>query len=106
VFYNKSWKDALRHLALGGLGDSAGETNSDMATRHDRQVLVRDYQWIKDLASKQGGKLRAGLQGERKNPAKSIWRRGEGVEPSGNRNTRKSGFEDRWGHRAPSSSTQ
>ena len=32
------------------------------------------------------------------------WRRGEGVEPSGKRNTRQAGFEDRWGHRAPSSS--
>ena len=31
-------------------------------------------------------------------------RRGEGVEPSGERNTRQAGFEDRWGHRAPSSS--
>ena len=32
-------------------------------------------------------------------------RRGEGVEPSGERNARQAGFEDRWGHRAPSSST-
>ena len=32
-------------------------------------------------------------------------RRGEGVEPSGNRNGCQAGFEDRWGHRAPSSST-
>ena len=31
-------------------------------------------------------------------------RRGEGVEPSGERNARQAGFEDRWGHRAPSSS--
>jgi hypothetical protein len=35
---------------------------------------------------------------------KSIWRRGEGVEPSGNNISRQAGFEDRWGHRAPSSS--
>jgi hypothetical protein len=33
-----------------------------------------------------------------------MWRRGEGVEPSGERNARQAGFEDRWGHRAPSSS--
>ena len=32
-------------------------------------------------------------------------RRGEGVEPSGNRNSCQAGFEDRWGHRAPSSSS-
>src|ERR1700688_1961922 len=32
------------------------------------------------------------------------WRRGEGVEPSGNNISRQAGFEDRWGHRAPSSS--
>jgi hypothetical protein len=35
---------------------------------------------------------------------RTIWRRGEGVEPSGNRNSCQAGFEDRWGHRAPSSS--
>lgn len=34
----------------------------------------------------------------------SFRRRGEGVEPSGERNARQAGFEDRWGHRAPSSS--
>lgn len=34
------------------------------------------------------------------------WRRGEGVEPSGERNARQAGFEDRWGHRAPSSSVK
>lgn len=33
-----------------------------------------------------------------------LYRRGEGVEPSGERNARQAGFEDRWGHRAPSSS--
>jgi hypothetical protein len=33
-----------------------------------------------------------------------LWRRGEGVEPSGNNISRQAGFEDRWGHRAPSSS--
>ena len=32
------------------------------------------------------------------------WRRGEGVEPSGDSISRQAGFEDRWGHRAPSSS--
>src|SRR5271156_3488069 len=37
------------------------------------------------------------------NPA-LLWRRGEGVEPSGNNISRQAGFEDRWGHRAPSSS--
>ena len=34
-----------------------------------------------------------------------LWRRGEGVEPSGNNISRQAGFEDRWGHRAPSSSS-
>ena len=33
-----------------------------------------------------------------------LGRRWEGVEPSGERNARQAGFEDRWGHRAPSSS--
>jgi hypothetical protein len=33
------------------------------------------------------------------------WRRGEGVEPSGDSISRQAGFEDRWGHRAPSSSS-
>src|SRR5579875_3172513 len=37
-------------------------------------------------------------------PMEPRWRRGEGVEPSGERNARQAGFEDRWGHRAPSSS--
>ena len=32
-------------------------------------------------------------------------RRGEGVEPSGDNISRQAGFEDRWGHRAPSSSS-
>ena len=32
-------------------------------------------------------------------------RRWEGVEPSGERDARQAGFEDRWGHRAPSSSS-
>ena len=36
--------------------------------------------------------------------APALWRRGEGVEPSGKRIARQAGFEDRWGHRAPSSS--
>jgi hypothetical protein len=36
--------------------------------------------------------------------SKGLWRRGEGVEPSGKRIARQAGFEDRWGHRAPSSS--
>ena len=53
--------------------------------------------------------LRAGWhsRGTRKKPPSNpalLWRRGEGVEPSGNNISRQAGFEDRWGHRAPSSS--
>jgi hypothetical protein len=71
-------------------------------TRTIRRLPLPDAQQAAKLVQKTHMKA---MEGEKPKNSNTYRRRGEGVEPSGERNARQAGFEDRWGHRAPSSST-